>query len=290
MTVNEIKKTMTDAFIADPAVIAKYGLEAGKSFEEQFSAVSLESLIFFIVATALWLFGYKMLAQHKADVNAALAENKAHRPEWYAAMARKFQFGHPLAADTDGYDNSGRTEQEVAAARVVKFAAVWQPRDKSILYLKVAGEDGGRKKPLTAGQLTAFKNYLNDISDAGVRIEVINAPGDDMRLEIDIYYDALVLDASGSRLDGTGATPVQDAVREYLGGLSFNGLYTDQSLVDRLQQVAGVEQAELVAVAARYGTYTEFQRINARGIPHAGYYSVTDNNLIIRYIPNEEYL
>ncbi len=71
---------MTDTYINDPDVIVKYGLESGKTFEEQFSVVSLENIWFFIVATAVWLFGYKQLVQHKTDVANILRENKAHRP------------------------------------------------------------------------------------------------------------------------------------------------------------------------------------------------------------------
>lgn len=291
MTIAEIKKTMTDAFISDPEIIAKYELEAGKTFDEQFSVVSLESILFFIVATAHWIFGYNMLDQHKKDITNVLYENKAHKNQWYATMAKLFQYGHKLNPDTDTYDNSNLTEAQIESSRIVKFAAAVQPKDKSILYIKVATEVNGQKQPLSAAQLTAFKAYLIDeVPDAGVRIEIINAPADAMRLEIDIYYNALVLDDTGKRLDGSGDTTIQDAIRNYLSNLSFNGLYTNQSLVDVLQTIEGVEQAELIAAYSRYGTYTEFQKINARSIPYAGYYAVADNNLIINFIANEEYI
>lgn len=290
MTIAEVKKTMTDAFISDPEIIAKYELETGKTFDEQFSVVSLESILFFIVATAVWL-SFQMFGQHKVDITDILYNNKAHKNQWYATMAKLFQYGHKLNPDTDTYDNSNLTDAEIEASRIVKFAAAMQPKDKSILYIKVATEVNGQKQPLSAAQLTALKAYLIDeVPDAGVRIEIINAPADAMRLEIDIYYNALVLDDTGKRLDGSGDTTIQDAIRNYLSNLSFNGLYSNQSLVDVLQNIEGVEQAELIAAYSRYGTYTEFQKINARSIPYAGYYAVADNNLVINFIANEEYI
>ena len=282
---------MTDAFISDPEIIVKYELEEGKTFNEQFSVVSLESILFFIVATAIWLFGYKLLTQHKADITEILYNNKAHKNQWYATLAKRFQFGHNLIPETDEYDNSNLTEAEIEASKIVKFAAAVQPRDKSILYIKIATERGGIKQPLSNTQLTAFRAYLIDeVPDAGVRIEIINAQADDLRLKLDIYFDPLVLDVDGKRLDGTDDKPVQNTIRGYISNLSFNGLYANQSLIDRLQTVSGVVISELKEASSRYGAYTEYQPINAKSIPHAGYYSITDQNLILNFIPNEEYI
>ena len=49
-TVSEIKKTMTDAFMADANIREKYGLKEGDTWNRCFSSVSLENIIFFIVA------------------------------------------------------------------------------------------------------------------------------------------------------------------------------------------------------------------------------------------------
>jgi hypothetical protein len=290
MTIAEVKKTMTDAFMADPVIIEKYEIKDGHTFDERFPAVTIESIWFFIVATAVWL-SFQLFDQHKKDISETLYNNKAHKNQWYAMMAKRFQFGRTLVTDSDYYDNTGLAEAQIEASRIVKFAAAMQPKDKSILYVKIATEQNGVKQPLNNNQLIAFKSYLNEeVADAGVRIEIINAPADQMRLEIDIYYDALVLDSEGQRLDGMNTQPAQEAIRNYLSNLSFNGLYTNQSLIDVLQNVSGVEQAELISAASKYGTYTEFRPINARSVPHAGYYAITDENLILNFIAHEEYI
>jgi hypothetical protein len=50
---------------------------------------------------------------------------------------------------------------------------------------------------------------------------------------LNIYYNALVLDGTGARLDGTEATPVQDAGTAFLNALPFNGLMTIDQLIRR---------------------------------------------------------
>lgn len=286
MTIAEIKNQMTDNFIANETVKQLYNLQEGKSFEEQFSTVSLENIIFFIVATAMWI-NAQLFDQHKVDVLAILRDNKAHTPNWYATRSKEFQFGYELIEGTDQYDNSVLTAEQIQAAQVVKFAAAVEADDQSVLFVKVATYNNDVKQPLNSAQLVAFTAYLGRIKDAGVRITIINSPADDLRLEMDIYYNPLILDNEGKRLDGTSDTPVQDAIRDYISNLSFNGLYINQSLVDKLQGVEGVEIAELQQASARYGAQVNYIPINARSRPYAGYYQITDKNLILNFIANE---
>lgn len=290
MTIAEFKKLMTDYYTGNDTVIATYGLSSDLTFEDQFSAVSLENIIFSDVATAMFVM-QELFDQFKIDISAILNAQLSGTVNWYAYKAMLFQYGMELVPETDSYDNTGLTSEQITAMRVVKYAAAVESKDKSILYVKVATDDGnGVRQPLSSTQLTAFKQYLNDVQYAGVRIIVINDPADEMKLQIDIYYDPLVLDETGIRLDGTSNTPVQDAIRNYLANLPFNGTYTNQGLVDTLQLIYGVRIAEIKSVASRYGAYTEFTEINAREIAHAGYYQISDANLNLNFIADEEVL
>jgi len=294
MTVAEFKKLMTDAYIGDETVKKIYGFPTGTDpvFEDQFSAVSLENIIFSDVAIAMFVM-QELFNRFKIDISEILNAQISGTANWYAYKAMLFQFGveMDLVPETDYYDNTGRTDAEIAKSRVVHYAAAVEARDKSILYVKIATDDAnGIRNPLPPDQLIAFKQYLNNIQYAGVRISVINDPPDEMRLEIDIYYDPLVLDETGRRLDGTDDAPVQVAIRNFLKNLPFNGTYTNQGLVDTLQIINGVVIAEIISAESRFGAFTDFTAINAREIAHAGYYQILDENLTLNFISNEEVL
>ncbi len=286
MTISEIKNTICEAYISDPVIIAKYGLDESKTFGEQFSVVSLESILFYAVSVAIWMSS-TLFDQHKIDMETILSQQLVHRTSWYAYKAKLFQFGFELNGDTDNYNNAGATEAQIAASRVVKYSAAITASDKSILFLKIATDNNGKRQPLPENQLTAFSKYINKVADAGVRIRIVNDKADDIRLVLDIYYNPLVLDSLGARLDGSGDTPIQDVVRAYLNNLPFNGTYINMRLVDEIQNVDGVEIVELKSAASRYGVYTDFTEINAREVAHSGYYEVSDENLIINFISNE---
>ena len=277
---------MTDAFMSDPDVIEKYGLAAGESFGDRFSAVSIENILFYVVAVANRLT-VQLFERHKTEVERLLEERTPGTAGRYAYTAKLFQYGMSLVPETDRYDNTGLTDEQISAMRVVKYAAATEAKDKSVLYLKIAG-GGDVRRPLPDAQLTAFRKYINDVQYAGVRISVVNDPADEMKLRIDVYYDALVLDETGKRLDGESDTPVQNAVRSYLNNLPFNGTYSNQALTDTLQQVHGVVVAEIREASSRYAPFTEFTAINARETAHAGYYGISDEDLILNFIPDEE--
>ncbi|WP_165020142.1 hypothetical protein [Dysgonomonas sp. ZJ279] len=287
MTIEAIYNRMTEAFISDPVVIAKYELVEGKTFNEQFSAVSIERIMFYDIASSMF-FNYQAFDQHAIDVNNILSQKRAHTPNWYAGMAVKFQYGYDLVEDTDTYDNSGLTEEQINDSRIVKFAAAVPSINKSILYIKVATGSNEAKKPLSENELTAFKAYIEHIQDAGVHIEIINAPADEMYIEMDVYFNPLILDKQGKRLDGSSDTPVQEVVKKYIHNLLFNGLYTNAKLIDMVQTVHGVEFPELKIAASRYGLYVDFKEIDAKEKAHAGYYTIKDENLRLRFLPYDQ--
>lgn len=277
-TTNEIMNTMLEAVKSNTVLSA---LSA--------SASAIWRLFLFIVSDAHSKHE-QIFDQHKKDVNEIVITKTVHTPNWYAYMAKCFQFGYPLVNETDLYDNSGLNEEQIQNSLVVKYTAAVPSKDKSILYIKVAGDRNGERVQLPNNQAIALNAYLEEIADGGVYFEIINAPADDMRLKIDIYCNALIFDSEGKRLDGTGDTIIQDTIRAYLSSLQFNGTYTNQGLVNVLQKIEGVEIVELKEASSRYGVYTEYSKIDAKEIPYSGYYKISESNLTLKFIKNEELL
>lgn len=284
MTRDEAYTAITNYFTAQQAVIDAYGLDSSKTFDEQFSVVSVERILFNSVAECFATLGAEQ-SQFLADVDELLAANLAHRPQWYAERAKLFQFGAELVSDTAGYDNSGLTSEQIAAMQVVKYASAVETTDKSMMFLKIATGAAGNRSPMTDPQLIAFTDYMSRVSDAGVRMTIINQVADEMRLELDVYYNPLILDSLGKRLDGASDTPVQDVIRGYLDNLEFNGRYKNLTLIDLLQKVDGVEIPELKSASSRRAHYTDWTPVAALATAYAGYYSIADENLILNFIP-----
>jgi hypothetical protein len=222
---------------------------------------------------------------HRADVQSLIDEKKPHRPNWYTNKVLAYQHGMDLIADTDTYDNTGLTDEEIEALRVVKYSKTIDSGSQVII--KVAGETNGERNVLTAGQAAGLLAYIAEIKDAGVPITLINEVADYYRAAFDIYYDPMILNGQGARLDGTNNTPVQTAIKNYIKNLPFNGEYSNVGVVDELQKIPGVIIPELLTSETKYGLH-DWSTINAKVIPDSGYLKVyNDADLTLNFIAYE---
>lgn len=280
-TITEIKKEITDAFVSNATIVSLYELTPGQDFESQFSKVSVESILFYVMAVAIWALENVLdisMQQQTQFIN----QIKIHSTTWYSLYAKKFQFGDSLPWGEVEYDNTGVDPQDVATAQVVKFAAVTQTPGG--LMVKVAGLTNDELAPITPAQFTAFQDYMFRVSAAGDNLFYRNEDPDSLKLTLKIIYDALVLDSTGKRLDGTNDTPVADAIDTYIKGIDFNGRLIEQDLVDALQKVEGVKIADVELIQTQYGSMA-FADVPAEGVvPFAGYVRVNNPaDLVINY-------
>lgn len=247
------------------------------------SKVSVWRLFVFIVAVGIWSIE-TLFDRLKIEVEALLALQKAHKASWYRTMVLAFQFGHSLG-ESDTYDNTGRTALEIATAKVVKYAAVVEINSK--LFIKVAGENNGDRIQLPADQHAALLQYIKLIRDAGVPFALINRPADDLKLEIDAYYNPLELDAQGARLDGSDNEPLQKGIRDYLREFEFNGELVLTKLTDQLQQVRGIEMPVIKSAHYKFGNQTTWTAIDETYQSDAGHMKIDDTNLTLKWIPRD---
>lgn len=291
----QIKLSITADFISKAQVIALYGLQAGLTFLQQFSLVSLENNLFDTVSHAIWNLE-SLWDIYKAEALAEMSLQKVHGKEWYRQKALGYLFGVPVIPDTDIFDITGLTDEDILAAKVINQAAAVKMISNNgygMLRIKVATANAfGVLGPLPQQQLTAFIAYMNRHAiDAGTQVHMTTGPADDLKLVIDVYYDALILSTTGARLDGTDATPVQDAANNYLGGLQFNGRYIKGDHAATLRKVPGVVTANIVSAASKYGNfnYTDTDvanvgPINEVRIADSGYMKIDQDAFVINFI------
>jgi hypothetical protein len=156
-TINEIQNGMLTAIASNEALALQL---------TSTSKVAIFRLFVFIVASAIWLLEM-LFDTHKKEVDDIITQKFPHRPSWYRNKALDFQYGFALIADTDKYDNTGFTDDQVLASKIIKYAAI-TPSAGQIL-IKIATEAAGVLAPITPGQKASFEAYILEIADCGVK-------------------------------------------------------------------------------------------------------------------------
>lgn len=263
-TINEIQEQIINQVQADATLSTRL---------TSTSKVAIWRLWTYVVAVCTWSLE-NLFDLFKADVDETISAMKPHSLRWYALKAKAFQYGHDLVDETDYYDNTGLSDTAIEASKVVDYAAVVEQQRG--LRIKVAKDTGTDLAPLSTPELDAFKEYMKQVKDAGVKLNITTAVADALVGQVHIYYNPLVLNAQGGRNDGVSANPVLDAFKQYLKNLPFNGVFVLQNLVDVLQQVEGVKIVDIKRMEATYGvlSYTSF---SVQYIPDSGYLRIYDD-------------
>ena len=238
-TVAEIKKTMTDAFMADATIREKYGLKEGSTWNGSFSSVSLENIIFFIVAACCHVLE-SIFELYIKDVDEKISMAVVASVPWYYKMAKAFQYGDQLVLNetTQQYGYAIIDESK----QVVKYAAV-RDRGTSVQIL-VSGDKNGMPVALSNDVLTVFKQYMNRVKVAGVILNIMSNPSDHLLLKASVTIDPLVLNDDGGSLRD-GSKPVEEAIAKHLKSILYGGTFNKTKLVDAIQSVDGVQDVEL---------------------------------------------
>lgn len=280
-TLEEIREKMSAQIMNLPVLVKTLGLDSSKKFEEQVSSVNLIKLLLDVVAAGIY-FHEQVFERDKAEMIALLQTKRPHQLQWYRDKALVFQYGPSYASedmrnlfpDTDEFDNTDiegtNPEAVIERERIVKYAAAVERGGR--VYIKVAkGEDDARE-PLAPQEVKAVEKYFSKIKDAGVIVEIVSRKADELSLALDIYYDPMILDEAGNRLDGEGQDTVRETIKKFVQNLPFDGVYKNSALIDRLQKLPGVVIPEIRSAEYRYGT--NWLAIDAKVQPDSGYFKI----------------
>lgn len=274
-TVKEIKDAMTATFCLERAVVEAYGLNPKKTFDQQFSDVSIENILFYCFAFAVWTLEV-LFDKHRTEVEQRIEQLEPHTLRWYVNKAKAFMYGRQLVTDTDYYDTTTMSEKEIDEAKVVKYAVASE--SNTIVYLKVAarGEDGQPAK-LNKSQFDALTSYMNTVKDAGVAIKLVNEEADKIQIDMVVYYDPTALDSDGADKDGN--KPVVEAVKTVITNLPFNGVFRKSDLLAAVTAVVGVEVADITQVRVKVANAADFTDVVGYDKPYSGYYAIDSLNV-----------
>ena len=279
-TIAEIRKEMADEFIADETLQERYGFAPSDRFDDLFSKASIENVLITLHAVRAWAME-NLFEAHQREVEEIAEAKRPHTLLWYRDKALGFQYGCPLSPDSAVYDNTGMTEEEVTATRIVKkCSAQTTSAVRPTVQIKAAKEDG----PLESEELEALRSYMGQVADAGLQVVCISGEPDIMELRITVLYDSLVLDSSGSRYIG-GSRPVDETVERHLADLPFNGVFYPRLLESDLMAQDGIRVAH-VTLARAGATRSAMADIVESYNPYYGAIQCdVDNDLHVTYEP-----
>ena len=253
-SISEIKRTMTDAFMQDEAIREAYDLSQDKTrFADCFSAVSLENLLFYIVAACHYVLE-SIFEKFTQDVEQKISRAVVASIPWYFDKAKAFQYGDALILNprTFGYEYA----KVDTSKQLVKYVAV-RDRGASIEML-VSTEQNGKPTPLSDEVLTAFKHYINAIKIAGVVINVRTRKADELSIAVKVVVDPLKINRQGVDI-ASSEKVVEHAIENYLADIVYGGTFNKTKLVDAIQRVDGV--VDVVLGTCKYKAGDDFKEI-----------------------------
>lgn len=238
----------------------------------------------YVVAVAIWSL-QKLMDLFRSEINKLVAETRPFTEDWYVRTALSYQDGYDLL-DNGGYPvpQTVAEKEAVEVSQVIDKAAVEQTVRSGVgsLRVKVATLQGEKLVPVSGTVLAGFQEYIEQMGAAGIYVQATTGPADDLKLSYKIYFNPLVLDNQGKRLDGTDDSPVLKAIKAYLKSVKFNGRLDLSRLTDAIQAVEGVESPFLVSAASKFAGYNYTSTaenagpITALRIADAGYFELDE--------------
>lgn len=197
---------------------------------------------------------------------------------WYHEQCLKFQYGDAL----EYIDHKFKYAVIDSNKQIVKRVAVSEAGGQ--VRIKISKETSGIPEPLSVNELAAFTNYINLIKFAGTNIAIINYDPDLLNIELNITYDALVMNPDGSLITDVNVLPVNMAIDEYIRNIVYGGIFNNTKLIDAVQSATGVLDPVLVLAEGKAHNAANFTTIN-QNYPFVAGYAIV-NTLTINYNAN----
>ncbi|MFD1604147.1 hypothetical protein ACFSJW_08420 [Flavobacterium artemisiae] len=197
-----------------------------------------------------------------------------------------------------------------------------------VVFIKVATENNGKISRIDVpNQLFAFKEYIAKIKDAGNQVYITSDDGDILNLKLNVYVDPLTIfidpqdieyyqlkslnrkltdeeiakinshgpisKSNGALILNDKVFPVDDAIREHLRNIEFNGAFVKTFLVDAIQKAEGIKIPVLSKIETSGAknsnddaapSLTDVTQIEYF-IPRAGYFDLDALQIEVNYIP-----
>lgn len=218
-----------------------------------------------------------LIDKHRSEVETFVANKEWGTLGFLRNKALEYQFGDSLTWNGSQFIYSTYTP----ANQIVKRAAVVV--SGQIVQFKIAKlTAGGLPEKLSSAEKISFAAYIDGLVYAGTQYAVISDDPDDVKLDIEIVFDPLVLAADGSLITDGAVFPIVDTINDFISNLPFNGVLNLTSLTDALQLIDGVVDPTLNDAFGKYGGLS-YVAINKNYIPFAGHAILDETNSVLTF-------
>lgn len=193
------------------------------------SLTAIWMLLAHITATAIFAFEQIFYTQ-KAELESKLAREQYGFIDWYAIIAKKFQYGDSLVFDpvtgTYYYEVIDEAKQIITAAAAVENELTNQ------IKVKVA-KGAAPLSELSALELTAFTAYMKKVKVGGTNLLSISQDSDTIAINGAVKYNPqyALADINAN---------VMDALVSFKLNFNYNGLFRRNDIISAIREASGV--------------------------------------------------
>ncbi|GAB3734900.1 hypothetical protein [Spirosoma lituiforme] len=237
---------------------------------------STSQLSFFRLLKNMWVLLVMAIEQRVDAATAAtlqaITDNQTGSLAWYVKIIKAFQFGDSVTV----YDGYRVGYASINPAKQVILQCTVTEQSDGRLLAKVAKASAEFFGPLSEDELTALKEYVRMVKYAGVALDVISLPADELQLRATVKIDRQVLDGNGLSLSSPGTNVVLNAIVEYIRALPFDSVMSWTGLTDALQKVNGVLDFQVTSSATRAAGTSAWSSFTRETTSRAGHMKLID--------------
>lgn len=232
-------------------------LDSGRS-ESKLSVINIMTYIM-----AALIYSYEVLLDtFQVQIAQLIAGRVNGTAAYYAKMAEYFQYNPDTAAmdemefDESTYQAKFKTLDKTH--RIIAKAA-YESYTETGIIIKVCKdnedttsyEGGGIYTALSDDELTAFKNYMDEIKFIGAKVYCRSIPGDILSVNATITYDDTYI------TEDQAFENVKETLINYAQNLDFNGYVYYQSVIDAIQEAEHIVNVSGPDSASESGAYAQ---------------------------------
>lgn len=259
------------------------------------SKLSILNLITYVVAVCIHTYEV-ILDLFQVRLTEVLQGRINGTPEWYALMAKKFQFNKLTERGDELFFNEDTLKIEYVTPdlnnRIIEQCAWELDENTDSLVLKVVKANESSNEinngipymRLTDAELTAFKSFIQQIKFVGAKINCESYPGDIIKVVANasspiFYNDNYITEAQALE-------NIKQALIDFSNGFEFNSYLYYQALLDAIRKAEYIIDVgnSIKVYIQQYNqeteSYNESFRLNSRSRLKSGYIRWLDENSV----------